>query len=383
MSHEIHKTLLATIVSLLLGLAAPFITFAENGGATEESRSINPVCPDNKLLSGKLITDVSWSTLFPIRIAGVPVGGGDVPDGAAPARPMCYCLDNNGVPELGSQLGMFEPARVIDVTRVPWCAPSLGGVMLRSSPRAIGGSGDAEKDSTGKSTFHYTYFAFPLLVIMDLFVDEYCNKDGFMDMDLMYISATDPTWLDDELAFHLAPETAWAALPVAQAMQPVDCVASTTGNPIKKFFWTAGCWGSLYPFTGNVLTNASAPRESSLVATRSLAALHRRGLARLTMGDDAMCKGKIFPTIPKTQYKMSQFFPLAEVKGDYSMSGRSDESNEDSSNPAPNNGASNITLKGSHFIGESTFTWGEWRSIPAVGEDYSYFLWRWNDCCLR
>jgi conjugal transfer pilus assembly protein TraU len=32
-------------------------------------------------------------------------------------------------------------------------------------------------------------------------------------------------------------------------------------------------------------------------------------------------------------------------------------------------------------IGESPLTWGEWRNIPAVGEDHLYLLWRWNDCC--
>jgi conjugal transfer pilus assembly protein TraU len=96
-------------------------------------------------------------------------------------------------------------------------------------------------------------------------------------------------------------------------------------------------------------------KETSLWATRSLAALHRRGLARRTMGNDALCGAPIAPFMPKTQYKFSMFFPVPE------------------------------TTRG-HAIGESTLRWGiskhgTERTIPAVGEDHLYILWRWNDCC--
>jgi len=70
------------------------------------------------------------------------------------------------------------------------------------------------------------------------------------------------------------------------------------------------------------------------------------------MGDDAVCRGYIYPTLPKSQYKLEQFYPLAEANGN-------------------------------HWLGQSSFTWGEWRNIPAVGEDFVHLLWRWTDCCLR
>ncbi|MGQ8512809.1 MULTISPECIES: TraU family protein [Gammaproteobacteria] len=35
----------------------------------------------------------------------------------------------------------------------------------------------------------------------------------------------------------------------------------------------------------------------------------------------------------------------------------------------------------SHVIGESTLTWGLARTIPAIGQDPIYTIWRWNDCC--
>ena len=37
----------------------------------------DPGCPDAELFSGKLTTDICWGCLFPIRIAGLSIGGGD------------------------------------------------------------------------------------------------------------------------------------------------------------------------------------------------------------------------------------------------------------------------------------------------------------------
>ena len=45
--------------------------------------AVDATCPDAELFSGKLITDICWACLFPIRIAGLSIGGGDRPAGAA------------------------------------------------------------------------------------------------------------------------------------------------------------------------------------------------------------------------------------------------------------------------------------------------------------
>jgi len=65
----------------------------------------------------------------------------------------------------------LEPARLIELVRAPGCAPSLGGVRLPLGQfRQQGGHG------TGTSTrvtglYHAHYYAFPLLVMLDLFMD--------------------------------------------------------------------------------------------------------------------------------------------------------------------------------------------------------------------
>lgn len=38
--------------------------------------------------------------------------------------------------------------------------------------------------------------------------------------------------------------------------------------------------------------------------------------------------------------------------------------------------------KSAHVIGDSTLFWGSNRVIPVTGEDFTYIVWTWNDCCL-
>lgn len=353
------RIMFAAAVTLCLLAAGSF-------ARAEETKTVKPYCPDAEVLSEKLINKVPWNTLFPIRVAGASMGGNpdSVPENAAPGQSLCLCEDNNQVPFFGTQISLWEPARIIEVVRVAGCTPTLGGAMLDSNPLLIGGPTSKEHDTSDKIFYNVNYYAFPLLVMLDLLDIVSCKADGYMDLDLINVSAIDPTWEDDELAFVYTPEVVITMLPPAQALCPVDAIASTVGRPIDKLSWCAGTWGSLYPFTGNDITNASPPRDSSLVGTRMLAKMHRMGLAHRTMGKDVMCKSKIFVTVPKSQYRMSMFFPMAEVEGVKDMGDTTSRS-----------------LKGSHVIGESTYRWGEWRNIPGTGEDFVYLLWRWMDCC--
>jgi conjugal transfer pilus assembly protein TraU len=318
--------------------------------AAGQAQARDPRCPNAEVFSAKLITDVCWGCLFPVKIAGLYLFGSNKPSRASNAW-FCTCKDNLGMPKFGIAVGMWEPARIIEAVHSPRCSPTLGGIHLPvGSRRLMGTAGGREDDASDGAFFNYHWFAFPLLIILDLIWEDRCNADGFVDIDLLYLSELDPTWNNSELAFFTNPEAAAFANPVAQAACLVDGVAATAGTPRDELFWCAGTWGFLYPFTGKQ-PDGSRVRESSLTVARSLAALHRRGLARRTMGDDAMCRSPLDLFIPKTQYKISMFYPLPE------------------------------TQRG-HAIGESPFRWGQWRSIPAIGESHVYMLWRWNDCCV-
>jgi len=249
----------------------------------------------------------------------------------------------------------------------------LGGLRLPLSDwRMQGTDGNYELDESDMSFMHFHYYAFPLLMILELFTDKSCNPDGFVDLDLAFLSELDPTWNNDELAFFANPEAAAVANPLALAACAVDATASTAGRPIDEMFWCAGAWGGLYPMSGSDISQGSLATRTSLLATRAITQLHRRGMARRTMGNDALCNGRIDPIMTKSQYKMSMFFPVAEAGDNVTFTV------DDGAG-----GTTNKTMKmaGAHMIGESAYIWGEWRDIPAVGEDAIYILFRWNDCC--
>lgn len=315
------------------------------------------LCPDADIWGEKLIDGICWSCIFPVRLLGATVAfeknGGEVPDGAT-RQILCTCYDPLGVPEIGLTAAMWAPARLIEVVRKPYCSPILGGTSLQSSVRLWGGHKSLEQDASDKTFYNYHYWAFPLYTMMELLLQSNCNAGGYRSLDLMYLSEVDPLWNEDELAFFLNPEAVVFANPLAMAACSVDCAVTSVGKPMESLFWCAGCWGNLYPLTGNIASEASPPRDTSLLAARITAGLHRRGMAWKTYGDAALCGGYIYPMLPKQQYRMSTLFPVAEAAEGHCC----------------------------HYIGETPFKWGEWRTIPGVGEDYVYLLWRYTECCL-
>ena len=308
-------------------------------------------CQNAEVIGPKLITDVCWSCIFPIRIAGQALGASSnrVPEGGSNS-PLCACQDELGLNMPGVTTSMWEPARLVEFQRVPGCSSVLNGIRLPFDRINQGTHGNGEMDGGDGFFTHYHYYAFPLMTILDMFVNNTCNNDGFMDLDIMYLSELDPTWNNSELAFFTNPEAAAVANPLAALACSADVAASNAGRPLKQMFWCAGSWGTLYPLSGHQTGGDGVVKDSSLATVRVLASLHRRGLEWRTMGKDAMCKGVMSPTLPKTQYKFTMFHPMPETDS-------------------------------SHVIGESTLIWGSGRHIPAVGEDPIYLIWRWNDCC--
>ena len=96
----------------------------------------DPGCPDAELFSGKLITDICWGCLFPIRVAGLSIGGGDRP-AAASNQVVCACNDGLGIPHPGLVVSLWEPARIVELTRAPACSPALGGIRLPLGSRRL------------------------------------------------------------------------------------------------------------------------------------------------------------------------------------------------------------------------------------------------------
>ena len=228
------------------------------------------------------ITDVCWECLFPISIGPISIGSvSGVLDTPNPSSPICFC--GSPIPRIGLSLGVWEPARLVDVSRTPWCFPNLGGLTINPGlPAGRGRTGAAGGDGAKGSVWHAHYYMYPLLSWIGVLLDLGCLEGG--GLDIAWASELDPAWLDDELTFLLNPEAALFANLPAQAACAADCAASSVGLPLDPMFWCAGCQGGMYPLTGNVAAHVGGVQASLLAAQRLLYRLHRAGLAWGTFG---------------------------------------------------------------------------------------------------
>ena len=344
------RRLLSMMVILIGGLvASPPAISQEAGDGSEEAGGID--CPDADGLGASLVSNICWDCIFPIRIVGVDiqVGDGFVPARAASA-PVCICGNC-----IGYTAGMWEPARMVELVTKPSCSPTLNGSDLGlENGLQYGSKGSTNYDKGDVAFYHSHVFAFPILLFLDGFLDGLCIEGGtnVPDIDLLYLSEIDPTWNEDELNRFLYPESLLLANPIALAVCLADVAAAEIRESLDPLFWCVGSWDHLYPVAGHHTEHTSIPRATSLLASRTMAQLHRLGLARRTMGDDAVCSALPDPFLPKTQYQWSVFYPIAEANS-------------------------------KHPTGRSTYRWGESRMIPGIGEDFVYLLWRWQDCCQK
>ena len=109
------------------------------------------------------ITDVCWECLLPVSIGPITIGSATgAPDTSNPSSPICFC--GSPIPRIGLSLGVWEPARLMDVSRAPWCFPNLGGLTIDPGlPAARGRTGSSGGDGASGSVWHVHYYVYPLL----------------------------------------------------------------------------------------------------------------------------------------------------------------------------------------------------------------------------
>ena len=321
-------------------LAFALLASAPAGAQVCTGRFVNP------------ITDVCWECLLPVSIGPITIGSATgAPDTANPSSPICFC--GSPIPRIGLSLGVWEPARLMDVSRAPWCFPNLGGLTIDPGlPAARGRTGSSGGDGASGSVWHVHYYVYPLLSWIGALLDLGCLEAG--GLDIAWTSELDPAWLDDELSFLLNPEAALFANLPAQASCAADCAASSAGLPLDALFWCAGCQGGMYPLTGNVAAHVGGVQASLLSAQRLVYRLHRLGLAWGTFGSGALCGRYPMPVMQKSQYRWQMTQPV----------------------PAT------TPFMGCNPTGRSSVLWETMRELPAAGESFGYLLWRKRNCCL-
>lgn len=361
-----------------------------SGGGTATSTdgvsASSVICEDANLFTS-VFTGICWDCFLDnVSLLGI----GNPPDGAAPRSPVCACEDRAGVPQIGWPLAFWQPQRVIEVTTIPWCSGGLGGIRLQNSYEGLGHSNEAPKDGTRSTSgfYQYHYYSYPIMVMLQMFVMPSCSSE-YVDFDLMYLSEVDPLWHNDLLALLLNPEAIIFSNPIAQAYCSLDCVRATADAPIESSFPCAGCDGNLYPLTGFVYPQPDQVAATSLISQRAIASLHRKGLARKTMGPEAQCEPTWAPMTPRSQYKFSMLYPIPESSTTPVPNFEVDDelTGPDSIQATAGEGESIEAYENCcHPMGMSTARWCVpvgGRKRPGKDKTFLYLIWNYRDCCVR
>lgn len=310
---------------LLLGLSSPAL-------AECSANFLNP------------ITDISWKCIFPMRIAGVKIVGGEE-DPSSNTNVTCVC--NNGkVKLIGLRTSFWEPKRIIDTVSDPYCMMPLGTQMTQSSTKGtLGGSLTQHTAGQNSAFFQSHYYIFPAWKILNMFYDIPCLSDEGYDVAMM--TEVLPTWNNEILSMIVNPESILFANPVAAVSCAADSASALSGMPSNTLFWCMGSWGSAYPLAGSI-TSTDYIEASAGIAARTIFLMGRTGVLWNTSEDG--CYKELSPIWRKNRYKLQMVRPTRD------------------SSCLP--------------IGREGMLWDGGKHDPRK-DNFSWMLFEKNDCCVR
>lgn len=289
------------------------------------------------------ITDICWECIFPITLGGIELVEG-INDTDNPESPICMCPGEGGIPRIGVSIGFWEPVRLVDVTKDPFCFPALGGIQMGGEGSMNVGTAP-NRSRAGNASWHVHWYIYPLIYWLELLTDFACLEQS--TFDIAYLTELDPVWLDDGLAAILNPEAILFGNLVAVSACALDCASSSFNRPIDSLFWCAGCQGGMYPMSGHV-THVNSIQSALLATERFTFKLHRQLLAEGTSGKEALCSKYPMPFIKKSQYRTQLVVPSSSD---------------------------------CYAFGHTTTTYESNKEIPISGEDFSFLIWRKRNCC--
>ena len=111
------KILCTAALALSAALTGPAHAVTENASSpTCQGKFFNP------------FTDVCWSCVFPISIGGHAIfKNGQEDIDSSSGNPFCMCQNP---PKVGVNFGFWEPIRIVEAVRTPYCFTSLGGIKI-------------------------------------------------------------------------------------------------------------------------------------------------------------------------------------------------------------------------------------------------------------
>ena len=133
-------------------------------------------------------SDIEWNCMFPIRMAGMTLIGGD--DNGNPGKisnPICSCKEGL-TSRIGISMAFREPTRLMDVVFPQFCLNGLGIDLGNSS---VWGDGSSQTDVVNGSIFaNVHYYTFLPMFILQIILDFGCVEKFLLDV--AYLSEFDP-----------------------------------------------------------------------------------------------------------------------------------------------------------------------------------------------
>ena len=159
--------------------------------------------------------------MFPMHIGGAPITAGYQGVDLHPPPPtICVCP---APPPLFKRVGVgisyWEPARIAEIVRTPYCSPTLGGVTLGEFA-GVSGTNHRKDGLAGDAFYQAHWVQYPVLSWLGMGFQSLCLKGETFDIG--YMTELDPLWDDDQLSFLLNPEVALFANPIAQVACAAD-----------------------------------------------------------------------------------------------------------------------------------------------------------------
>jgi len=362
---------------------------------TNQIDQMDLACPSmKKHIGASLLFDTCWSAMFPIEVGDITIVPGHEesnPNEEDSAGAFCCCKglrqcsspDDYITGDYGWVWKWWEIDRIVEVVRVPWCFPSLGGAdglwgfwlphILTSGWAEVNKTWGGFQATGVPEELHHFYnvhfYSYAPLALLELLISPECHAGLLMDFDLLEASEFDFFWARDGFAW-FEPEVVLFANPIAAVACSADCAFASTGFGKNFLFWCAGCDGTIYPIKGHVNYNLSPVRVAELVLQKYLFKMFRTGKEFKTIGREAKCGPYPWPFFTvKDEFKLQMIHPMVE-QGDVCV----------------------------HPLGRSPFLWsgeynldntpegkfpGESATVAGLGEDYVYYLWRRMECCIR
>jgi len=311
------------------------------------SLNLYAVCAPKEALIVDIILKADYTAMLPLKIAGVTIAPGNIKDLSGNlGSPTCMCPDP--FPRVGIPVSFFEPSRLIEVVKDPFCFPSMGFGIGTSDGTLGGSAGSGEGD--GQSTFFQAhYYISPIYAMLEMLTDFLClQTTGF---DIGYITEVDPLWNNDVLSAIINPEALLFGNPISNLACMAESITSAAFEPftLDILFWCKGSWGNAYPLTGQTGSDGYIEASAS-VAASLIYKLHRQFVLLGSWGHAGLCGYYPAPIWKKSAYRLQLVTPIA--------------------NPFATP------------IGTTGLFWTSGKNPPFVGDNFSYLLFKKRDCCV-